>query len=159
METSSVHSMIDAGSLTYEQYSTFRVSGRLYGIDVKEVQEIVRPLPMTVIPLAQDYVEGLINLRGQVATAISLHNLFGLKSENSEPLMNVICKLDGHLISLLVDEIGDVMEVDNSSFESTPNTIPTSVRRFMKGVHKVDSDLLSILDITSIGQVLNSGEV
>ena len=79
METNVAHKVSAAGNLMYEQFSTFSVSGRLYGIDVKKVQEIVRPLPMTTIPLAQDYVVGLINLRGQVATAISIHKLFGLE--------------------------------------------------------------------------------
>lgn len=144
--------------ITYEQYSTFYVSGRLYGIDVKKVQEIVRPLPMTKIPLSQDFVMGLINLRGQVATAISLHKLFGLEVDESKELMNVICKMDGHLISLLVDEIGDVVEVDNSTYEPTPNTIHSDVRKFMLGVHKIESNLLSVIDIDEINNFLNNGE-
>ena len=152
------HNATEVSHLNYQQYSTFFVSGRLYGIDVKKVQEIVRPMPMTKIPLSQDFVVGLINLRGQVATAISLHKLFGLEADPGKELMNVICKMDGHLISLLVDDIGDVVEVDNTSYEPTPITIHGAVRKFMLGVHKTDHNLLSVLDIEEIGNSLNQGE-
>jgi purine-binding chemotaxis protein CheW len=137
------------------QYSTFLVAGRLYGIDVTRVQEVVRPMPTTKIPLADDFVHGLINLRGQVVTALSLHDLFRLKEKAPQELMNVICKADGALISLLVDEIGDVVELDSNEFEQTPNTIPEGVRRFMTKVYKVGDSLLSILDVDKIFHALN----
>ncbi len=137
------------------QYSTFYVAGRLYGIDVTRVQEVVRPMPTTSIPLADQYVHGLINLRGQVVTALSLRDLFVLKEAAPKELMNVICKADGSLISLLVDEIGDVVELDSSEFEHTPNTIPEGVRRYMTRVYKVGDNLLSILDVDKIFQSLN----
>ena len=137
------------------QYSTFYVAKRLYGIDVTRVQEVVRPMATTKIPLAESFVHGLINLRGQVVTALSLHDLFSLKEPAPEQLMNVICKADGALISLLVDEIGDVLELDSNEFEQTPHTIPEGVRRFMTRVYKVGDNLLSILDVDKIFQALN----
>lgn len=137
------------------QYSTFLVAGRLYGIDVTRVQEVVRPMPMTTVPLADTYVKGLINLRGQVATAIGLRELFGLESHDRSDLMNVVCHQEGNLISLQVDEIGDVVEVSTSSFEATPQTLPDNVRRFMSGVFKTEGALLSIIDIDRISGFLN----
>jgi purine-binding chemotaxis protein CheW len=136
------------------QYSTFYVAGRLYGIDVTSVQEVVRPMPMTVVPLAKHYVRGLINLRGQVATAIGLRELFELSEECSTELMNVVCKTDGNLVSLQVDEIGDVIEVSRESYEPTPQTLAPNVKRFMSGVYKVGDNLLSVLDINSISHFL-----
>jgi purine-binding chemotaxis protein CheW len=137
------------------QYSTFLVAKRMYGIDVTRVQEVVRPMTTTKIPLADAFVHGLINLRGQVVTALSLHDLFKLKEKAPAELMNVICKADGSLISLLVDEIGDVVELDSNEFEQTPNTIPEGVRRFMTKVYKVGDNLLSILDVDKIFHALN----
>jgi purine-binding chemotaxis protein CheW len=61
-------------------YSTFRISGRLYGIDVTRVQEVTKSLPCTRVPLTPKHVKGLINLRGQIATAIELRELFDLKA-------------------------------------------------------------------------------
>lgn len=137
------------------QFSTFYVAGRLYGIDVTRVQEVVRPLPITPIPLAPQYVVGLINLRGQVATAIGLREFFGLKSVATDNFMNVVCSIDGSLISLQVDEIGDVIEVLRKDFEPTPQTIPHEVRRFISGIYKVSDTLLSILDTDRIGKFMN----
>lgn len=140
----------------YRQFSTFFVAGRLYGIDVTRVQEVVRPMPMTPIPLAPDFVTGLINLRGQVATAIGLRPLFGLRENPPEFFMNVVCKIDGFLISLQVDEIGDVIEVSSRDFEQTPQTVPTDIRRFMTGIYKISGSLLSIVDIQKINMFLNN---
>jgi purine-binding chemotaxis protein CheW len=137
------------------QYSTFYVSNRLYGIDVTKVQEVVRPMPITPIPLAPSYVSGLINLRGQVATAIGLRHLFGFKDTPPDQFMNVVCKVDGALVSLQVDEIGDVIEVSAKDFEQTPQTVPGDIRRFMSGVFKISDNLLSIIDIDRINKFLN----
>ena len=138
------------------QYSTFFVARRLYGIDVTRVQEVVRPMPLTSIPLSQNFVHGLINLRGQVVTAVSLHDLFSLKDKAPADLMNVICKCEGSLISLLVDEIGDVLELESENFEQTPNTIPEQIRRYMTRVYKVGDQLLSILDVDKVFHSLNT---
>jgi purine-binding chemotaxis protein CheW len=112
-------------------------------------------MPMTQIPLAEKFVKGLINLRGQVVTAISLHDLFSLKDSPGNDLMNVICKADGALASLLVDEIGDVIELESRSCEAVPNTIPESVRYYMTGVFKVGDDLMSVIDVDKIFKALN----
>ena len=138
------------------QFSTFYVANRLYGIDVTRVQEVVRPMPITPIPLAPDYVIGLINLRGQVATAIGLRELFGLEGAGPDHSLNVVCRIDGSLIALQVDEIGDVTELlRKEDFESTPQTVPNNVRRLMTGIYKVSNSLLSIIDIERIGKFLN----
>ena len=137
------------------QYSTFYVGGRLYGIDVTRVQEVVRPMPTTAIPLAPPYVVGLINLRGQVATAIGLRELFAISQDPPDCFMNVVCRIDGTLIALQADEIGDVLEVQERDFEATPQTVPGDVRRFMSGIYKISGSLLSIIDIDRIGKFLN----
>lgn len=137
------------------QFSTFYVSGSLYGLDVTAVQEVTKSLQMTKVPLAPSYVYGLINLRGQIATAVGMKELFGLNSgEAQTESMNVVCNGDGLLISLLVDQIGDVLEVDENAFEPTPETLPSSVSQFMFGVYKIPGALLSILDVNKIVEVL-----
>lgn len=142
------------GSATL-QFSTFYVANRLYGIDVTRVQEVVRPMPMTPIPLAPIYVRGLINLRGQVATAIGLRQLFGLTGGAPDEFMNVVCKVDGTLISLQVDEIGDVIEVAQGDYEATPKTVAGDIRRFMSGIYKITDSLLSTIDVDRINKFLN----
>lgn len=135
---------------TSRQYSTFIVDGRLYGIDVMKVQEVTKPLEVTLMRTAPTCVKGLINLRGQIATAIGLRELFGLKSDSSTEKMTVVCKVEDVLLSLLVDKIGDVVEVNDSNFEQTPQTIPGNIRVFMQGVYKTDEAILSIVSLDSI---------
>ncbi len=137
------------------QFSTFFVSGRLYGIDVSSVQEVTKSLPITEVPLAPNYIHGLINLRGQIATAVSLRDLFELKDPAPNEFMNVVCRLDGVLISLLVDEIGDVIELSQNSFEPTPDTISPKVAKFMDGIYKIPGHLLSIIEVKRVLGVLN----
>ena len=143
------------GISTRSQFSTFYLAGRHYGIDVTRVQEVVQAMPITPIPLALEYVVGLINLRGQVTTAIGLRELFGLDDKPPSQFMNVVCRIDGSLISLQADEIGDVVEVMASDFEPTPQTVPSDIRRFMSGIYKTSDSLLSIIDIDRIGKFLN----
>ena len=137
------------------QYSTFYVADRLFGIDVIQVQEVARPLPITRIYLAPKHVKGLINLRGQIATAIGLRELFGLESDDSCEKMSVVCKCEGTLLSLLVDRIGDVIEVSDDVFEPSPETIDEPIRRFMQGVYKIPDSILSVIEINKLTSVLN----
>jgi purine-binding chemotaxis protein CheW len=138
------------------QYTTFTIADRLYGIDVMKVQEVTRSLPMTRVPRSPDYVCGLINLRGQIATAISLRRLFKIKGESSTDEMNVVCRIDGLLFSFLVDSIGEVVEVDQKYREFAPTTIEADVRQFIEGIYRVPSGLLSLIDIDKISKVINT---
>lgn len=139
----------------WRQFSTFYIAERLYGIEVTKVQEIVKPMEMTEVPLAPAHISGLINLRGQVATAIGIRQLFGSEQGADDDLMNVVCNMDSHLISLQVDKIGDVVEVDDAAFEPTPQTVPENTRRFLDGVYKTGDKILSIIDIDKIARFLN----
>lgn len=136
------------------QYSTFRLKGKLYGIEVIKVQEIVKPMILTKVPLAPSYVMGLINLRGQIATAIGLLELFELGQSNEERMMNIICNVNGYLVSLLIDEIDDVFEVSYNDFSSLPATVPAQLKKFLSGVYRLDDKLLSVIDMDKIASYL-----
>lgn len=137
------------------RFSTFLVADRLYGIDVMAVQEVTMPLPMIDVPLAPPFVSGLINLRGQISTAIDMRELFGLENDRKRERMSVVCKHDDCLISLLIDQIGDVVEVEQSSFETIPESIGGEARKYLKGVHKLDNALLTVIDVKSIFDSVN----
>lgn len=137
-----------------KQYSTFYIAGNLYGINVMKVQEVTRALPMTDVPLSPHYVHGLINLRGQIATAVGLRELFAVQAEKQEDCMNVVCQVDGLLLSMLVDSIGDVMEVDESQFEAVPDTVPQEIRRYVSGIFKIEGSLLSVIEIGKISEAI-----
>lgn len=134
------------------QYSTFVIADNLYGIDVMQVQEITKALPMTRVPLAPKYVKGLINLRGQISTAICLKELFQIESSANKEVMNVVCRLNDILVSFLVDKIGDVLELEEKDFEYVPDTVPKSIKQFVKGVYKIPGKLLTVIDTEKIAQ-------
>ena len=144
---------------SFQQFSTFIVAGRHYGIEVTKVQEVIKPMKITSVPLAPTFVKGLINLRGQVATAVDLTELFEIqsrpdKTDDTNELMNVVCRLGGFLMAFQVEEIGDVLELETKNFEETPPTVPVGIKRFMSGVFKTDQYLLSIIDIDKINGYL-----
>lgn len=130
-----------------KQFCTFYLDGHFFGVGVETVQEVFRYQEMTQIPLAPPEIRGLINLRGQVITAIDLRRRLKMdKLPEGQLPMNVVVRSGGSVVSLLVDEIGDVMEVPEEVFERPPETIPTEVRKLVKGVYKLDGKLLLILD-------------
>jgi purine-binding chemotaxis protein CheW len=138
------------------QFSTFWVDERLYGVNIKMVQEITKSMNLTEVPLAPDYIKGLINLRGQIATAVGLRELFEISgAQENAGKINVVCKSESYLLSLVVDQVGDVLELEDSQFEMTPETVSPSVTKFMSGVYKLPNSLLSVIDIQKIIDFLN----
>ncbi len=131
-----------------KQYSTFQVGGMFFGIDVVRVQEVLRSQPMTRVPLAPDVVRGLINLRGQIVTAVDLRRRLGLPAnEGQEPPMNVVVRTEDGAVSLLVDEIGDVLDCPGELCEAPPDNMPPAQRELIDGVYKLQGRLLLILNI------------
>ena len=140
---------------TSGQYSTFFVADLFFGVDVLRVQEVLRSQHMTRVPLAPGVIEGLINLRGQIVTALDMRRRLGLPPRaDSETGMNVVVRTDEGAVSLLVDEIGDVVGVDAASFERPPENLDPGIRDLVRGIHKLKDRLLLVLDI---GQTLNLG--
>jgi purine-binding chemotaxis protein CheW len=145
----------DAVKTKTRQFATFIVDGRLYGIDVRKVQEVTRPLQVTIMRSAPPCIKGLINLRGQIATAVGLRDLFSLSTDDSAGKMTVVCRVEDVLLSLLVDKIGDVVEVTEANYEPSPQTISPSIRTFMQGVYKTDKAIISIISLENILQELD----
>ncbi len=141
------------------QFCTFYLDKLLFGVELKGVQEVIRSLEMTKVPLAPSVVSGLINLRGQVVTAVDLRRRLELEAAPPEVrAMNVVVRSEDGAVSLLVDEIGDVVEVDESSFETPPETLRGSVRTMILGVHKLNDRLMHVLDIEKACQMTDAAE-
>jgi purine-binding chemotaxis protein CheW len=129
------------------QFATFAVDGLWFGIEVPRVQEVLRYQEMTRVPRAQGAIEGLINLRGQIVTAIDMRRRLGLRSrpEGCSP-MNMVVRSDDGAVSLLVDEIGDVLDVEADSYEPSLETIDATIRGLTSGMYKLPDRLLLCLD-------------
>ena len=137
-----------------QQFCTFFLSGYLFGVPVPQVQEVIRFQPMTPVPLAPAAVRGMINLRGQIVLAIDLRLrlCLGERPEGERP-MNVVVRTPDGAVSLLVDQIGDVIDVQPSTFEPPPETLRGPLRQMILGVHKLDGRLLHVLDAEKACQV------
>lgn len=134
-------------SAAQQQFCTFFIQGLLFGVEVETVQEVIRHQEMTAVPLAPAVVAGLINLRGQIVTAIDLRRRLGVRDRlEGELPMNVVVRTGDGAVSLLVDEIGDVVEVEGSNFEATPDTLAGTSRELIRGVYKLKNELLLVLD-------------
>jgi len=133
------------------QLSTFVLDGLLFGVDVSTVQEVLRYQTMTPVPLAPSAVAGLINLRGQVVTALDLRRRLDLPARPAdEHPMNVIVRNGDEVVSFLVDKIGDVLEVDETSFELPPPTLLGAKRDLICGAYKLEDRLLLVLNAKQI---------
>lgn len=127
---------------------TFTLDGHLYGVDVAAVQEVLRGQTRTRIPLSPVTLAGLINLRGQVLSAIDLRALLDLpgRADDTEPML-VVIRVAGEPVALMVDTIGSVVDVDADQFEPPPDTLTGVSRDLLLGAYKLEDQLLLALDV------------
>lgn len=136
------------------QYATFFLDDHFLGVEVEKVQEILNVQDMTRVPLAPPVIAGLINLRGHIVTAIDLRTRLGFppRPPGLWTKSLVVLTMDGP-VDLLVDQIGDVIEVLPDLFESAPETLDEQFGSVIDGVYKLKERLLLVLNIDSIVQV------
>lgn len=135
---------------TTSQFCTFTVDGLDFGVAVSQVQEVLRYQPMTPVPQAPAAVRGLINLRGQIVTALDVRLRLGLAPRPADVLpMNVIVRSHGEVVSLLVDDIGDVIDTGDLAIEAAPANLPHQVREVVQGVVSLPDTILLALDVDS----------
>src|SRR5205085_1017364 len=143
-----IESSLMETSSTTRRLCTFTLGPLFLGVDVMEVQEVIRAQDMTPVPLAHAAIKGLINLRGQIMTAVDLRQKLQLEPRpHDQRPMNVVVQFEGDVVSLLVDEIGDVLEVQEADFEPMPETVSVLARHLVQGAYKLHDRLLLRLDL------------
>jgi chemotaxis signal transduction protein len=133
-----------------QQFCTFYVDEHCFGVSVDKVQEVLRSQPMTSVPLAPQEVCGLINLRGQIVTVIDLRRCLNLPDREQPGGTNVIVQTGDDIVSLLVDEMGNVEYVNEAEFELPPETMRGDQRELIKGTCKLPDKLMLILDVAKV---------
>jgi purine-binding chemotaxis protein CheW len=130
-----------------EHLCTFDVDSLFIGIEISRIQEILRPQPVTPVPLASRAIRGLMSLRGQIVPVIDLAARLGVQLEqDGVEAFNVLIRTPDGPISLLVDNVGDVVEVSPDCFEPAPDTMSESMRPLIRGAYKLERRLLLALD-------------
>ena len=135
------------------ELSTFKIAGQLIGIPVLEVEDVLNPIPLTTIPLAKTEIAGLLNLRGRIVTAIDMRVKFGLSAfEDPENQMSIVVEKEEELYSLLVDEIGDVLNLPMKKFEQNPANLDPKWAEVANGVFRLDGQILVVLNVDKLLQ-------
>lgn len=133
-----------------DEVVTFRVGPQWFGVAVLQVQEVIGHQRIARVPLAPLGVAGLLNLRGQIVTAIDLHQRLEISRSPSESLMNVVVRDGDELFALVVDEVGDVAAVAPDALEALPPSLDGAWARICVGVIRMDHGLLAIVDVTRL---------
>ena len=134
-----------------KQYCTFFLGERMFGIEVLKIQEVIRFQEVTEVPLAPSLIRGLLNLRGSIVTTIDLRRRFGMPAlEGDAQPANVVSQTPTGLVSLLVDRIGDVVEVDHSTYADPPDTLQDESRELIAGVYQLPAGLLLVLNVERV---------
>lgn len=142
------------------QFCTFYAAGLYFGLDVMHVQEIIRYQELTRVPLAPPVVRGLINLRGQIVTALDLRRRLELPERPGDQFpVNVVVQTEDGAVSLLVDEIGDVLEVPETAIERPPDTLTGPARDLILGACKLPDRLLLILNTAHTVNIAAVGRI
>jgi len=130
------------------QFCTFHIGDLLLGIEVEHIQEVLRNTAVTPVPMTPPALSGLINLRGQIVTAVDLRTIFGVEvdPDSDSPTMLIIDS-GTELRSLAVDSVGDVVEVEEQDFEDPPDTLRGTARKLIRGAYKLHDRLLHVLDV------------
>jgi purine-binding chemotaxis protein CheW len=133
--------------MTVRRFCTFHVGDLLLGVEVELVQEVLGEEPMIRVPLADPWVSGLLNLRGQIVTAIDARRRLGMAPRGvGERSANIVLRTPDGSVSLVVDREGDVVDLPDTEIEPLPENVSPAIRAVVTGTCKVDESLLLMLD-------------
>jgi purine-binding chemotaxis protein CheW len=140
------------------QLVVFELGGEEFGVEIMNVQEIIRMPEMTQIPQSPDFVEGVINLRGRIIVVVNLSKRFNLQSRVADENSRIIVvEIGNAVVGMIVDSVNEVLRIPVSSVEPAPELVMSKVsRNYLKGVGKIDKRLLILLDL---GRVLTVEEI
>ncbi len=133
-------------------WCTFRLAGRLYGVPVEQVQEVLRPTPITRMPLAAPAVRGLLHLRGAIVTVLDLARVLDLPAIDDTPRPHIVVRDGERSVSLLVDAIGDVQRHARQDIQPCPDTLSPALRALVEGAIPRAHELLLVLHLEPLLQ-------
>jgi purine-binding chemotaxis protein CheW len=137
--------------MSLRDYVTLRVGGQLFGVDAARVHDVFHPRGLTPVPLSRGEIAGVLNLRGRIVTAIDMRCRLGLpKSQERKPTMAVGTDLKGESFGLIIDQVGEVMKLSDTSREPNPVNLDPRWARVSGGVHRLDGQLMVILDVDRV---------
>lgn len=139
----------NAGDLI--QLVTFRIGEEEFGVDILRVQEIIRMMPITKVPNAPPFVEGVINLRGKVIPVIDMRKRFGMAAAPHDNHTRIkVMDLGDQTVGFVVDAVSEVLRIQESTVEPPPAVVAGVGSEYMRGVGKLENRLLILLDLNKL---------
>jgi purine-binding chemotaxis protein CheW len=130
---------------------TMSIANQMFGIPVLQVQDVLKPQRITRIPLAPPEIAGSLNLRGRIVTVIDVRTRLGLPPlADDQQRMSIVVDFKGELYSLMVDQIGEVLNLPNANFEHNPSTLDKRWREVAQGIYRLEQSLLVVLDVARL---------
>jgi len=150
--------MATAANTSTQQFLTVFLGSQMFGIPVPHIQDVLGPQILTRVPLAPVSVEGILNLRGRIVTAINIRKRLNEKpAEGKQKNMSVVLEHEAELFSLLVDRVGDVLTIENKELEDVPVTLNPKWREVSSGVCQIKDKIMVIFDIKKILEINDGG--
>jgi purine-binding chemotaxis protein CheW len=140
----------------FVEFVTVLITDQLFGLPISRVQDVFMPVNMTRVPLSTPEIAGVLNLRGRIVTSIDMRCRLGLpkKDDNRTP-MAVGIEYKGESYGLLIDSVGEVLKLDESTREPNPVNLDARLARVSAGVHRLDGQLLVVLDVDRVLELGN----
>jgi len=143
-----------------EQLVIFEVANEICGVNISTVQEIIRMQPITGVPRAPEFVEGVINLRGKVIPVIDLRERFGFeKTEETKSTRIVVVEVENNTVGMIVDAVAEVLRLPTAAIEPPSPVVETVDSEYMRGIGKVDERLIILLDLEKVLTEIEKGRL
>ncbi len=133
------------------EYVTAVIGGQLFGLPILRVQDVFMPERLTRVPLAPPEISGVLNLRGRIVTLIDMRCRLGMPARAGDaPPMAIGVESRGESFGLLIDSVGEVLELDDAGREPNPINLDPRLARMSLGIHRLDGQLLMLLDVERV---------
>ena len=134
------------------EYVTARIDGQLFGLPISRVRDVFVPERITRVPLADNEIAGILNLRGRIVTVISIHQLLGLVAFGRDTTISMAIGVEyqGESYGLSVDSVGEVLKLPAAELERNPINLVPRMARIASGVHRLETEIMVVLDINRV---------
>lgn len=133
------------------EFVTFRLNQEFYGINIQNVENIEKVLPITRIPYTLNYIKGVVNLRGIIVPVVDLRARFGLeKREHTDESRIIIVNLEDNKIGMLVDSSSEVLQISEEDIDAAPNVRKEASNEFVKNIGKKNGRIIMLIDLHKV---------
>jgi purine-binding chemotaxis protein CheW len=140
----------EAADSNLKEYVTAMIGGQLFGLPIRQVQDVFIPERLTRVPLAPPEIAGVLNLRGRIVTLIDMRGRLGLGQPDNGVAMAIGVESRGESYGLLIDSVGEVLKFDHAAIEPNPVNLDPRLARVSSGIYRLEGQLLMVVDVDRV---------